>query len=53
MSAVSEKQRKFMGAVMGCEKGGKCSPETKKASKSMNEKQIKDFLKKPAPKKGK
>lgn len=44
MPAVSEKQRKFMGAVESCKKGGKCSPETKKAAKSMSEKQVKDFL---------
>lgn len=46
MSAVSNKQRKFMGAVMGCKKDPKtCSPATKKVAKSMTKQQVKDFLK--------
>ena len=48
MPATSEKQKKFMGAVMGCKKKpSTCSPATKKAAKSMTKKQVKDFLKKP------
>lgn len=45
MPAQTEKQRKFMGAVMGCKEGGKCSPATEKAAKSMSKQQVKDFLK--------
>ena len=47
MPAKGEKQRKFMGAVMGCKKTGNCSKATKKAANSMSKNQIKDFLKKP------
>lgn len=47
MTAKSEKQRKFMGAVMGCKKRGKCSSATKAAAKSMTTAQVKDYLKKP------
>ena len=47
MPAKTEKQRKFMGAVMGCKTTGKCSQATKQAAKSMSKNQIKDFLKSP------
>ena len=47
MPVKSEKQRKFMGAVMGCKKTGKCSTATKAAAKSMTKIQVKDFLKRP------
>ena len=51
MPAKSEKQKRFMGAVMGCEKTGKCSAETKAAAKSMTKKQVKDYVSKPVKKK--
>lgn len=44
MPAKTEKQRRFMGAVMGCKKGKKCSSKAKKAAKGMSEGQVKDFL---------
>lgn len=46
MPASTEKQKRFMGAVMGCKKDpSKCSPATKKAAKSMTKKQVKKYLK--------
>jgi hypothetical protein len=46
MPAVSEKQRKFFGAVMGAKKGKKGpSGKAKEVAKEMPEKEIKKFLK--------
>jgi hypothetical protein len=53
MPAVSEKQRKAMGAALAAKRGGKVkkgSPSSKMA-KSMSEGQLKDFAKKPKGKK--
>jgi hypothetical protein len=45
MPAVSEKQRKFFGAVMGAKKGKKgVSSEARETAKSMSEDSINDFL---------
>jgi hypothetical protein len=47
MSAKSEKQKKFFGAVMGAKKGQSgVTGCAKKAAKEMPEKEIKKFLKK-------
>jgi hypothetical protein len=45
MPAVSEKQRKFMGAELARKRAGK------KTSTGMSEKQLRDFAKKPKKKK--
>jgi hypothetical protein len=51
MPAESEKQRKFMGAVLSYKQGkmseDEASEEVKKAAKSMSVSKIKDFLVKP------
>lgn len=44
MPAKSEKQKRFMGAVMGAKKGKKVTGAAKKAAKLMTTKQIKDYL---------
>ncbi len=47
MPAVSEKQRKFFGAVYNCKKTGNCpTPQIKKIAKNMSTNKIKDFLRK-------
>jgi hypothetical protein len=54
MPSVSEKQRKFFGAVMGAKKGQKgISKKAKEVANEMPKKEIKKFLKKKkgAPKK--
>ena len=53
MPAKSEKQKCFMGAVMGAEKTGKGSPAALKAAKSMSKQQIKDFISAPVARKSK
>ena len=44
MPSVSNKQKRFFGAVMGAKKTGKGSGKAKSAAKSMTKAQIKDFL---------
>ena len=44
MPAVSEKQRRFMGAVMGAKRGRPASAEARKAADSMSVSQVHDFL---------
>lgn len=47
MPAVSEKQRRFMGAVYAAKKGKKAiSKKVAKAAKDMTKKQARDFSKK-------
>lgn len=56
MPSVSEKQRKFFGAVMGAKKGQNgISKKAKEVAEEMPKKEIKKFLKKKknAPKKAK
>lgn len=47
MPSVSEKQRKFFGAVMGAKKGQKgVSSKAKEVAREMPKKEVKKFLKK-------
>jgi len=48
MPAVSERQRRFMGAVRSYKEGRSGgSPEVRKAARSMTHKQVRDFTHKP------
>lgn len=48
MPAESEKQRRFMGAVLAAKRGGRAiSPKVERAARSMTESQARDFAKKP------
>lgn len=47
MPAVSEKQRRFFGMILGMKRAGKkLKGAAGKAERSMSEKQIRDFAKK-------
>lgn len=47
MPSVTDKQRRFFGAVYNCKTTGNCpSPKIKKTAKSMSAEKIKHFLRK-------
>ena len=48
MPATSDRQRRFMGAALAAKRGERAaSPAVAKAARSMSEKSLRDFAKKP------
>lgn len=53
MPSKTPSQRRLMGAALAAKRGKKTFPEAQKIAGQMSEKQLEDFAKGPAKKKGK